>query len=141
MDERTSKSIQQSIIGLEATINDVRGTLTNVNSLLDSSSVDIRSTLANANKISGDLSKVTDTLANARLGEVIRKTENTLNSLNAMLENIEEGKGTFGKMINDDEMYNSLTNASKELEELLREMKLKTLLNQEQSVLTCRRIP
>jgi phospholipid/cholesterol/gamma-HCH transport system substrate-binding protein len=55
---------------------------------------------------------------------VIRKTENTLNSLNAMLENIEEGKGTFGKMINDDEMYNSLTNASKELEELLREMKL-----------------
>lgn len=124
LDERTSKSIQQSIIGLEATINDVRGTLTNVNSLLDSSSVDIRSTLANANKISGDLSKVTDTLANARLGEVIRKTENTLNSLNAMLENIEEGKGTFGKMINDDEMYNSLTNASKELEELLREMKL-----------------
>ena len=124
LDERTSKSIQRSITGLEATINDVRGTLTNVNSLLDSSSVDIKSTLANANKISGDLSKVTDTLANARLGEVIRKTENTLNSLNSMLKNIEEGKGTVGKLMNDDQMYTNLTNASKELEELLREMKL-----------------
>ena len=80
--------------------------------------------MANANKISGDLSKVTDTLANARLGEVIRKTENTLNSLNAMLKNIEDGKGTVGKLMNDDQMYTNLTNASKELEELLREMKL-----------------
>ena len=124
LDEKTGKSIQRSIKGLEATINDVRGTLVNVNSLLDSSSVDIKSTLKNASKISGDLSKVTDTLANANLGLVIRKTEKTLSSLNAMLDSLQAGKGTIGKLMQDEKMYHNLTNASKELEELLREMKL-----------------
>lgn len=124
LDEKTSKSIQNSITGLEATINDVRGTLANVNGILDSSSVDIKSTLDNANKISANLTKVTDTLANANIGEVVRKAEITLSSLNGILKNIEEGKGTVGKLMTDETMYNNLTKASKELEELLRELKL-----------------
>ena len=37
---------------------------------------------------------------------------------------MDEGKGTLGKLINDDAMYNNLTNVSKELEYLLREIKL-----------------
>lgn len=124
LDENSIRSMKNTIAGLELTINEVRATLVNVNSVLDSSSVDIKNTLANANKISGDLSKVTDTLANARLGDVIRKTEMTLNSLNSMLKNIENGKGTIGKLMTDEQMYTNLTNATKEMEELLREMKL-----------------
>ena len=124
LDENSIRSMKNTIAGLELTINEVRATLVNVNSVLDSSTVDIKNTLANANKISGDLSKVTDTLANARLGDVIRKTEMTLNSLNSMLKNIENGKGTIGKLMTDEQMYTNLTNATKEMEELLREMKL-----------------
>ena len=41
-----------------------------------------------------------------------------------MLVNIENGKGSLGKLATDDAMYENLTNASKELEELLKEMKL-----------------
>jgi phospholipid/cholesterol/gamma-HCH transport system substrate-binding protein len=41
-----------------------------------------------------------------------------------MLLGMDQGKGTLGKLINDDAMYNNLTNVSKELEDLLREMKL-----------------
>ena len=37
---------------------------------------------------------------------------------------MKSGKGTLGKLMTDDAMYNNLTNASKEMEELLREMKL-----------------
>ena len=37
---------------------------------------------------------------------------------------MDEGKGTLGKLINDDAMYYNLSNLSKELEELLREIKL-----------------
>ncbi len=124
LDDKTSRSLQRSIVGLEATINDVRGTLTSVNSILDSSKVDIKSTFTNANKITENLTKVSDTLANAKLGEVIRKAETTLTSINSILKNLEDGKGTVGKLMNDEAMYNNLTNASKELEELLRELKL-----------------
>jgi phospholipid/cholesterol/gamma-HCH transport system substrate-binding protein len=41
-----------------------------------------------------------------------------------ILVNIESGEGSIGKLLKDEGMYNNLTNASKELEELLKEMKL-----------------
>ena len=37
---------------------------------------------------------------------------------------IQKGEGSLGKLVKDDAMYTNLTNMSKELEELIREMKL-----------------
>ena len=54
----------------------------------------------------------------------MRKAEVTLNSANLMLDGINEGKGTIGKLVTDDELYNNIAAMSKELENLLREMKL-----------------
>jgi phospholipid/cholesterol/gamma-HCH transport system substrate-binding protein len=36
---------------------------------------------------------------------------------------LKTGDGTMSKLLNDDELYTNLANASKELEELLREVK------------------
>ena len=41
-----------------------------------------------------------------------------------MLDGIYSGKGTIGKLVSDDELYNNIAAMSKELEDLLREMKL-----------------
>ena len=41
-----------------------------------------------------------------------------------MISGIKEGNGTFGKLMQNDSLYDNLTNATKEMEELLREMKL-----------------
>jgi phospholipid/cholesterol/gamma-HCH transport system substrate-binding protein len=37
---------------------------------------------------------------------------------------MEQGKGTMGKLLKDDTMYNSFTNTSKELELLLQDLRL-----------------
>ena len=78
----------------------------------------------NTRSIAANLSKVSDTIANSNIGGILRKAEITLSSVNSLLEGIDKGKGTLGKLVNDDAMYTNLTNVSKELEELLREMKL-----------------
>ena len=54
----------------------------------------------------------------------IKNLETTVNQINDLLSAVESGNGTVGKLFADETMYNNLTNASKELEELLREMKL-----------------
>jgi phospholipid/cholesterol/gamma-HCH transport system substrate-binding protein len=54
----------------------------------------------------------------------MRKAEVTLNSANKMLETINKGDGTIGKLVSDDKLYNNIAAMSKELESLLREMKL-----------------
>ena len=71
-----------------------------------------------------NLSNVSDTLVNADLGKIMREAEVTLLTVNSLLKGIDEGKRILGKFVNDNAMYDNLTNVSKELEQLLREMKL-----------------
>ena len=92
--------------------------------MIDSSKTDINITLQNTKRITANFAKVSDTLANTNFGETIRTLQTTLTNVNGLLSNIESGKGTLGKLATDDAMYTNLTNASKELEELLKEMKL-----------------
>ncbi|MGB1042524.1 MAG: MlaD family protein [Tenacibaculum sp.] len=124
LDQKSRKSLNRSILGLEGTITDVRKTLSSVNNLVADNKVSLDSTLKNAKKITDDFSKVSDGLAKANLGETVKKLEATLTNVNGLLANMKAGKGTLGKLMTDDKMYTNLTNASKEMEELLREMKL-----------------
>lgn len=124
LNEKTSNSIKRSIQGLELTIADVRKTLNSFNVVIDSNSIGLKEIVNNSKTLTENLVKVTDTLANANLGEIMRKAETTLASVNTLLKGIHDGKGTLGKFMNDDQLYNNLTATSKELEELLRDMKL-----------------
>lgn len=124
LDQKTSESIKRSIVGLELTIADVNKTMGSVNSILDASAGDFKETLKSSKEITANLAKVTDTLANANIGEIMRKAEMTLTSVHGLLEGIDKGKGSLGLLVNDEAMYNNLTSVSKELENLLREMKL-----------------
>jgi phospholipid/cholesterol/gamma-HCH transport system substrate-binding protein len=124
LNKKTRESLNTSVKNLEYTIAGVKETVRSVNRLLDSSSVDLKETVRNTKYITENLSKVSDTLANANIGGIIRKAELTLVSVNSLLAGIDQGKGSIGKLVNDDAMYINLTNVSKELEELLREMKL-----------------
>ena len=54
----------------------------------------------------------------------MRKAAYTLTYVNALLDGINNGNGTAGKLLNDDALYTNLTEMSQELEELLRDMKL-----------------
>ncbi|MGG6230637.1 MlaD family protein [Tenacibaculum sp. SDUM215027] len=124
LDEKSRQSLNRSILGLEGTISDVRKTLASVNTLLADNKGNLDATLANTKKITDNFSKVSEDLAKANLGESVKKLEATLVNVNGLLANMKSGKGTLGKLMTDEKMYNNLTKASKELEELLREMKL-----------------
>ncbi|WBX74458.1 MlaD family protein [Tenacibaculum pacificus] len=124
LDEKSRKSLNRSILGLEGTITDVRKTLTSVNNLLSNSKENLTATLDNTKKITDNFSKISDDLAKSNLGATVKKLETTLSNVNGLLANMKAGKGTLGKLMTDDKMYTNLTNASKEMEELLREMKL-----------------
>lgn len=124
LDNQTSESIKKSILNLEYTFVDVRNTLKSLNNLIDSNSVSLNSTLNNSKIITENLVKVTDTLSNSNIGNVIRNSESVLASIDTILINLKNGNGTVGKLLNDEQLYTNLTATSKELEELLRDMKL-----------------
>ena len=67
---------------------------------------------------------MTSSLEKADLGATVKKLEATLTSVNGMMTNLEQGKGSMGKLLSDDAMYTNLTKTSKELELLLQDLRL-----------------
>lgn len=124
LDKRARKSLNRSVIALEGTISDTRKMLSSVNSLVENSKMSVEVSLKNTEKITNNFSKVSEDLAKANLDQTVKKLEGTLENVNGLLANMKNGKGTLGKLMTDEKMYTNLTNASKEMEELLREMKL-----------------
>ncbi|MDB0599906.1 MlaD family protein [Tenacibaculum maritimum] len=124
LDAKSRKSLNRSVLALEATISDVRGTLGGVKSIVDDSKNNLKATLSNAKKITDDFSKISEDLTKANLGSTVKQLEETITGVNELLANMKKGKGTLGKLMTDDKVYVNLTQASKEMEELLRELKL-----------------
>ena len=124
LDAQTILSVKKSVKTIEHTIADLRKTIQSVNGIMDSTSVDLKETVKNTKYLTQNLANVTDTLVNADLGKIMRDAQRTLATVNSLLEGIDQGKGSIGKFVNDDAMYTNLTNVSKELEQLLREVKL-----------------
>ncbi|MDF1517752.1 MAG: MlaD family protein [Lutibacter sp.] len=124
MDAKTRENLKSSIAALNATISNFNAISKSVNDMVAANKVKIGNTMTNAELMTSNFAKLSDSLANSNLGATIKNLETTVNSLNGILANAESGKGTLGKLLKDEEMYNNLTSASKELDELLREMKL-----------------
>ncbi|MCF6296890.1 MAG: MlaD family protein [Flavobacteriaceae bacterium] len=95
-----------------------------IDRLLESNNSKIDSVLGGANHAMLNLSKMMDSLNSAGLGVTVIKLQTTLSNLNKILDNVQNGDGTIGKLINDEKLYNNLEAASKELKELLHDFKL-----------------
>ena len=124
IDGNSRTHLKQTIEDLSATIATLKSVTISTDELIKKNEQKLESTLANAETFSANLAKLTDSLAQADLVGTIQKFEETASNLNAILASIDSGEGTMGKLLHDEAMYNNLANASKELEELLREMKL-----------------
>lgn len=124
LDVKNRENIKQSIARLNATLLNLQNISGSLDTIVKTNEKKLSKTLSNTELISKNLAKLSDTLVNANLGETVKSLDATLLSLNSLLADLESGQGTMGKLLTDDEMYINLTNASKELEELLREMKL-----------------
>ncbi len=124
LDKEARQSLNNTIIGFESTMKRVNSMLFSMNKLLADNKMNIDETVANTKKITENFSKVSEDLVKADIGATIKKLETTVNNVNGLVAGIKNGKGTVGKLMTDEKLYTNLTNASKEMEELLREMKL-----------------
>jgi phospholipid/cholesterol/gamma-HCH transport system substrate-binding protein len=82
------------------------------------------SSLTNFNELSSNFAKLSDSLNNAGLGRTLTSLESTVSNLDKILGQIEKGDGSLGKLLKDEQLYNNLNNASKELDLLLQDFRL-----------------
>jgi len=122
-DQESKTNIKQSIAKLNSTLSTFKNASNSLDNMLsDNGKID--SILTNATTASNNLVSLTDSLNDANLKVTIKKLETTLNNFNGILASLEKGEGSMGKLLKDDGLYKNLEGATKEMEELLKEMKL-----------------
>lgn len=124
LDEKTKQNLKNSISELNKTLSEFSVASKNINEMIADNKSKINSTMTNFDKTAANFSKMSDSLAKANLGQTVKNLEKTLANVDKIMTDIEQGKGTMGKLMKDDAMYNNFTNTSKELELLLQDVRL-----------------
>jgi len=109
---------------LKLSIENFKNLSYKVDQILESNKEKVDSLLIHTNASMRNLSEMTDSLKKADLAATVIKLQTTLDSFNSVLDSIQSGSGSIGKLMNDDALYNNLEAASKELEELLYDFKM-----------------
>lgn len=117
--------------GLKATINELNSTLksfrntsNSVNRLVAKNDKNISQIIETFKSSSADLAALTTQLKDANVGSTVKSLNETLGNFNTILVNLEKGNGSMGKLLKDEALYDNLTDVSKQMEELLEDIKL-----------------
>lgn len=116
-------NLQGSIESINKILITLKGTSNTVDAIVNKNKVNLDATLTNMNQTTENLKVFSDSLAKIKILSISNKMNSTVASLDKITSNIASGKGSLGKLTKDEGLYNNLEAASKELEELLKNMK------------------
>lgn len=124
LDAESRNNIKNGISELNTTISNFKKASKTFNTILDTNKEKLENTFASVDNITGNLSKVSDSLASLELNKTIKSLQTTIQGFDKIVAGIENGEGSVGKLLKDDELYNNLSGASLQMEQLLEDMKL-----------------
>ena len=67
---------------------------------------------------------LTSELKEANVGNTVESLNETLSNINSLLAGLNNGEGSMGKLLKDETLYQNLEGATKEMEALLKDIKL-----------------
>jgi len=124
LDDATRENLRLSVANLNKTLTSFKGASQNLNSMIATNKEKINTTFSNLETTSENFSKLSDSLAQIETGKMVKDLENVLTRFNSILDGIEGGEGSMGKLLKDEKLYDNLEGASRQLEQLLQDMKL-----------------
>lgn len=131
------KNVNKSFNSIAATLSSLEGTSKKVDGLVGTEGRRISAILANAESISanlknnnqkinailGNINTITDQVAAANFKQTIDNANKAVADLQGIVTKVNDGKGTLGLLVNDTKMYDNLNNASKNLDNLIIDLK------------------
>lgn len=114
--ESTAKNLDELIATEKGRISSIFGKVDNIAGSLSQSSGKITNTISN-------LSKISDTLANADIAGTVNKAKKTMDEIAKITEKINNGEGTMGALIKSDSLFNALVKTNDEIQRLVENMK------------------
>ena len=124
VDENTRNNLQEAIVNLNTTLNSFAGVSEKLNRILGNNTGKLDNTFTNLDRTANNLSQLTDSLSQLETGKLVRDLQDMVDRMDKIVAGIDNGEGSVGKLLNDDKLYENLEGASRQLEQLLQDVKL-----------------
>lgn len=138
LNTKTRKNIDESFEGVKRAILSLEQTAYKVDELIGTERTKISSVMSNLNQITSNLSKnsqridniianvntISDSLAKAQIKDAIASADKSMKELSILLNKINEGQGTLGKLAKNDSLYTNLNKSTADLDKLLKDLRI-----------------
>ena len=124
IDEDTRNDLKNAIANLSAASENFNGLTDKADNLLGRNGEKLDRTFSNLDLTTQNFAKLSDSLAQIETGQMVRNLEDATAGLKAVVDKVNNKEGSVGKLLNDDQVYQNLEGATRQLEELLQDLKL-----------------
>ncbi|QQU02444.1 MlaD family protein [Myroides odoratus] len=114
---------EQMQADLKTSVTELKGTLAGANKLMNGIEPQLKGTMTNLNVMSKNFVGLSQELSELDINGTFANLQSASANIDKLLADIENGNGSVGKLLKDEELYKNLTGASKELEQLMRDLK------------------
>ena len=124
LDKKSKENLTNSLTSINEILKEFKATSKSINALLAQNKEKINGTITQFNKVAGNFSKISDSLAQIKIGKTVKELEKTLAKFDLIMSDLQAGKGSMGKIFKDETLYNNFAKSSKELELLLQDLRI-----------------
>lgn len=124
LDEDARDNLKASIANLNDITSSFSVSSLKLQGLLSNNEEKLNRTFTNLDTTAENFAALSDSLAQLNLATMISELELTIANFKSLSETLNNGEGTLGKLLNDDALYDNLEHATKQMEELLQDVKL-----------------
>ena len=124
LDPKTRANLQNSIANLNTTMESLNDASSSLNGLLKENKGSLNNTFANLENMTTNFNSLSDSLSKLETGKLFSELQNVVTRFDTITSALENGEGSMGKLLTDEQLYENLKGASKQLEELLEDVKL-----------------
>ena len=123
LNRQTQEEIKESISVLTSAINAINNSSVIIEETLTSKNTQINNTIDNFEKISSNLSNVSNELNSFGLTSLLSNLEISVDGISSIVNKLDSDNSTLGKLINEDEVYNNLNSSIESLNILINDIK------------------
>lgn len=124
LNPKTRLAIASSLEEVNKTLVQIRGLSQNANSLLTDNREQLDRTIGNLDTTTKNFAAISDTLAKVEIAGTVKELETAIGKFNRVLDDIATGKGSLGKLMTDDKLYDNLEKTTRQAEMLMQDIKL-----------------
>lgn len=128
--QRSINSIANSLQSIEGITNQVdglvgreRARIGDIMANIESITENFRNNNEQITNMLVNLNQITDQVAKADFSQTITNANNAMADFQSIADRINNGEGSLGMLLNNEQLYDNLNNASKNLDELIIDMK------------------